>query len=327
MSFDIERELARAMSAAVEELPAPRIDMARIRRRSRSRRLVLPAVIVTAGAVATVPIAAGSHNGPADARTVGDVVGPVHAATTSPHPAPASTIPPPPAGVPGEQADAVRVPTATASATCWTAPRPLTKEDRAGVVRQVQAAVAAEVQALNQRLAGITKVSIPEAELDQLVPPAGTLVEQSGCGDDGQISEAAGQELVAAASSVVAALTGVLADTLGKLGVSDVPVTVTIAAGEDGALIVRIAVDGGSIVSGTITATIRAESGEAVETDTSQLRVQGVAVPDLPDVTDPADLPGVSELPGLAEAPELPAVPTVSPVPDLPGLPSVLGGG
>jgi len=318
MTFDIERELARAMSAEVEELPAPRIDMARIRRRSRSRRFVLPAVIVTAGAAAVAPLAAVSHDGPLGSRTVGGVVGPVHAATTSPHPAPASTTPPPPAGVPGEQADAVSVPTATASATCWTAPRVLTTGDRAGVVRQVRAAVAAEEQALNRRLAGVAKISVPEAELDQLVPSAGTLVEHSGCGGVGQISEEAVQEVVAKASSVVAALTGVLRDTLGKLGVEGVPATVTITAAGDGAVTVRIAVDGGSAVSGAITATVRPGSGGAGDVDTSRLLVQGVPVPDLPEVTDPAELPGLPD-PSAEQAP----VPTLPPLPDLPDLPGL----
>jgi hypothetical protein len=320
MTFDIERELAKAMSAEVETLPRPRIDMARIRRRARSRRFVLPAIILTAGATAVAPMATSSPSEPLGSRPVGDVAGPVHAAATSPHPAPVATTPPPPAGASGEPADAVSVPTATASATCWTATRAITAGERAGVVQQVRTAVGTAEAALNRRLGGLAEVTVPHTgrQLDLLVPAVGTLVEHVGCGDDGQVSAAAVQDMVGDATSVVSALAGVLRDTLGKLHVSGVRAVVTISSGGDDGLTVRIAVDGGRVVSGTITAVVRPGTSQVTDIDTSRLMVFGVPVPGLPEVSD------VSELPGLPELPVGPT-PTDVPLPELPDVPELPG--
>jgi hypothetical protein len=317
MTFDIERELARAMSAAVEDLPAPRLDLARIRRR-RSRRFFLPTLIVTAGATAIAPIAAVSQSGWPDSRPVGDVADPAHAATTSPRPAPASTTPPPEAGVLGEKADAVSVPTATASAACWTAPRELTTGERAGVVRQVRQALAAEEAALNERLAGMAKVSVslPKEGLDQLVPATGTLVEHSGCGEAGKVSRKAAREIAAEAAAVVRGIAAVLHDTIGKLGLRGVPVVVAVTAAGDGAATVRITIAGGGAVSGTITATLRPGTGKVVGIDTSDLQVAGGSAPQLPDSGGSSAPP---ELPVPLTTPTLPPVPGL-PLPDLPGV-------
>jgi hypothetical protein len=276
MTFDIEAELARALCAQAEALPEPRIDLARIRRRSRSRRFGLPVVIVVAGATAVAPFAAVSQLGSVGSHPVRDVAGPANAATTSPHLPSAATTPPPLAGAPGEPADAVSVPTATASATCWTAPRAMTTGDRAGVVRQVRAAVAARAQALERRLAGLAKVRVPltDDELDRLLPTAGTLAGRTGCGAERRVSADAEREVVGVATSAVDALAGLLQDTLGRRGVTGVPVVMTIMSSGDGRTTVRIAVDGGAAVHGTIEATLVSGTGEVVETDTSQLRVR-----------------------------------------------------
>jgi hypothetical protein len=316
MTFDIEKELARAMSAEVEALPEPRIDLARIRRRARSRRFGMPVVVVVAGATAMAPLAAVSQLGSVGSHPVRDLIGPVNTATASPHPAPAATTPPPLAGARGEQADAASVPTAAASAACWTAPRALTTGDRAGVVRQVRATVAAREHALNQRLAGLATVKVPLTDdvLDRLVPATGTLVEHTGCGPHGHVSKDAEQHVVVAAEAAVNALAGLLEKTLGTLGVRGVPVVVTITSSGDGRTTVRIAVHGGTAIRGTITAALCSGTGEVVETDTRRLLVGDRSVADVLEATDPL----LSDQP--SSPPQQPAHPATSPAPLLPNL-------
>jgi hypothetical protein len=309
--FEIERELMAAMAQRAGALPAPRVDLRAIRRRTATRRRILVPVIATILALATAAPFALAQSGLLGARPAGPKgggVAPSPPATTAIRPGATSTTangssasqPGSHQAGSGSQAGgqgSKGTPASgagTSNGGCTSLRAPLTTAERSALAGDAQATLtqarASLASALSKGGLGDAKaVSVGDDLPDRLLPKAGTVVDQVDCAGQRRIAETARTatlDQLRAAVLSTGMVTGVVMErTSGWLGLSagDLSATAAVSRMTGDSLVMTSTLSSHGLLpyDHTMTVTMRLPDCGVTKVDLRDLGLPGMGLGDL----------------------------------------------
>jgi hypothetical protein len=317
--IDIERELRAAMAERTAALPSPRIDLRAIRRRTATRRRLVPVIAIALVLAATAPLAIARtgllHRRSTDS-TVGGTMEPARPPTSSGQ-SPGTTLHTPPKGAqavpPGSTGGQQRSSGSSAiSGGCLRLRAPLTAAELAALSSDAEAVMERARTDLSAALAKLGTsvaqgVNFADDLLDGLLPDVGSAVDQVDCAGRRYLAPAwhkAVLDEVRAAVLSMGLVTGVVMDrTMDGLGAGDMHASIAFLRMTGDRLLMRATLTSGGLVlyQNTMTVTTRLPDCGVTRVDVSNLAVPGIILTDLRRVLDDLSVGMQGVVPGILE--------------------------
>jgi hypothetical protein len=294
---DLERELAAVMTEEVAGLPAPRVDLGRIRRRRAvRRRLLVPAVVALVGALATgsLTLARGgidfgrpAPSGPAGRAVPTVQPAPEGGAGRPAHPSgPTGGATSSPAVRPGEAGQGEPGGGAVPPEGCARVRGPLPAAARAALLTDATAACEDARREVAGVLGPVERLSFAARTVDRLLPAAGSAVRLVECGGRVDLAPAERAAVLGRVRSVVVAagvvIGAVLEETVGKLDLgaaAATPVAVAVAERTGASVVLDARLGGGPVAPmGTVAITVRLADSKVTRVDLRGLDLGGLGL-------------------------------------------------